>query len=105
MKIDWMLTVLAFGAVVVLYSFWRAHSRKDFDFNAFDMIMQNGRVSRTAVFFILAGLVSTWIVVHRELAGTLTEGFFGLWLTAWVGPILAQMYGTKHKDTGTENAS
>lgn len=88
MKIDWMLTGLAFGALLAVYSFWRAHTRKGFDFNAFDLLMENGRVSRKAVFFVLAGLVSTWTIVHREIQGTLNEGFFGLWLAAWVTPLI-----------------
>lgn len=102
MKIDWMLTVLAAGVVLAVYSFWRAHQRTDFDFNAFDLLMENGRVSRTATLFVLAGLVSTWVIVNKELNGTLTEGFFGLWLTAWVGPLMMAMVQNKKGDKDAE---
>lgn len=95
MQVDWMLTILAVGVVVVFWSFWQAHRRPDFDFNALDLLMENGRVSRTAVLFMLAGLVSTWVIVNREINGTLTEGFFGLWLTAWVAPLVVAMNSKK----------
>ncbi len=102
MKIDWMMVALAAGAVLAIYSFWSAHRRKDFAFNAFDLLMENGRVSRIAVLFMMTGLVSSWVIVHREISGTLTEGFFGLWLTAFVAPIIAVM--TKQKPQITDKS-
>jgi hypothetical protein len=32
--------------------------------------------------------VSTWTVINREINGTLTSDFFGLYLTAWVAPLI-----------------
>lgn len=95
MKIDWMLTVLALGAALVVISFWRAHLKPDFNFDMFDLIMENGRVSRLALWYNLAGASSTWVVVDSQIKGALTEGLFGLWLAAWVGPIIARLVFNK----------
>lgn len=95
MKIDWMPTILAGGAVLIVVSFWRAHSRPGFDFNAFDLIMENGRVSKIAMAFMLVLAVSTWVIVAQQLAGKLTEGMFGLWLGAWVTPLVAKVVFNK----------
>lgn len=100
--VDWMTTILAAGCVLVLLSFWRAHSRPGFDFNAFDLIMENGRVSKIALAFMLVLAVSTWVIVAQQLAGKLTEGTFGLWLTAWVTPLVAKVvFGKSEMPSGT----
>lgn len=99
-----MATILAVGAVLIVVSFWRAHSRPGFDFNAFDLIMENGRVSKIALAFMLVLAVSTWVIVAQQLAGKLTEGLFGLWLTAWVTPLVAKVVFNKTdipSETGT----
>jgi hypothetical protein len=99
MKIDWMTTILAVCAVLVVVSFWRAHNRPGFDFNAFDLITENGRVSKIALAFMLVLAVSTWVIVAQQLAGKLTEGLFGLWLTAWVTPLVAKVVFNKSDPT------
>lgn len=100
MKIDWMLAILVTGAVLVVWSFWHAQRKPGFDFDMFDLIMENGKVSRLALWYNLAGAVSTWVVVDNQVKGTLTEGLFGLWLGAWVGPIIARLVFDK-KDMPT----
>lgn len=95
MRIDWMLVVLVLGGLFVVLSFWRAHRKPGFDFDAFDLIMENGKVSRLALWYNLAGAVSTWVIVDLQMKGKLTEGMFGLWLGAWVGPIIARLVFNK----------
>lgn len=95
MRIDWMLTILVIGAVLVAWSFWHAQLKPGFDFDAFDLIMENGKVSRLALWYNLAGAVSTWVIVDLQMKGKLTEGMFGLWLGAWVGPIIARLVFNK----------
>ena len=89
MKIDWMLTILAVGVGIIAISIWKAQRRPDFDF--FDLLMENGRVSRIAFWFMAAGAVSTWVIIDLEIKGKLDPTMFGLWLTAWVGPLIAKM--------------
>lgn len=89
MKIDWMLTALATGVMLAVFTIWRAQQRPNFDF--FDLFMENGRVSRIAFWFMAAGAVSTWVIIDLQINGKLSEGMFGLWLTAWVSPLIAKM--------------
>lgn len=91
---DWMLTILALGVLVIGYSFWRAQHRSDFDM--LDMLMENGRVSRLAFWFMVSGAVSTWVIVDLQIKGKLSEGMFGLWLAAWVGPLIAKIVFNKN---------
>jgi hypothetical protein len=103
MKLDWMLTILAIGAALIIISFWRAHSRPGFDFNAFDLIMDKGKVSAPALAFMLVLAVSTWVIVAQQIKDKLTEGTFGLWLAAWVTPLVAKVvFGkTEMPEVGT----
>lgn len=99
-----MLTILAVAAIMVVVSFWRAHNRPGFDFNAFDLIMENGKVSKIAFAFMLVLGVSTWVIVTLAIKDKLTDGMFGLWLGAWVTPLVAKVVFNKTDmppETGT----
>jgi hypothetical protein len=95
MKFDWMLTILAIGAVLVALSFWRAHRRPGFDFNAFDLIMENGRVSKIALTFMLAFAVTTWILIDLQLKGKMTEGYLTVYGGMWVASLVAKVVFNK----------
>lgn len=95
MKIDWMLTTLAIGAVLVVVSFWRAHSRPGFDFNAFDLIMEGGKVSKIALTFMLAFAVTTWILIDLQLKGKMTEGYLMTYGGMWVASLVAKVVFNK----------
>lgn len=96
---DWMLTILAVAAGFVIISFWRAHKKPGFDFNVFDLIMENGKVSKFALVFMITFAVSTWLVVVRELKGTLTEGFFGIYCGIWITPIVTKLLADSKGDS------
>lgn len=95
MKPDWMLIILAAMAIMAAVSFWRAHSRPGFEFNAFDLIMENGKVSKIALAFMLVLAVTTWIVVDLQIKGHLTEGYFTMYGTMWVVPLVAKVVFNK----------
>lgn len=86
---DWMLTWLVVGVIVIGLSFWKAQKREDF--NLLDMLMENGKVSRIAFWYMVSGAVSTWVVIDLQIKGKLDGTMFGLWLTAWVGPLIAKL--------------
>lgn len=88
MKLDPMQVILAIGALLIVLSFWRAHKSHKIDFDLLDLLKQNGRASKVAVIIMGAFAVSTWTVINREIHGTLTSDFFGLYLTAWVAPLI-----------------
>jgi hypothetical protein len=104
-KIDWMLTILASCAVVVVVSFWQAHRRPGFDFNAFDLVTENGKVSNEKFTFMCAFAMTTWLMVDLHLKGKMTEGYLGLYIAAWVGPLVAKVIFKKTDMPGTITAS
>ena len=89
-ELNYPLAAIGVVLVVVGFSFWLAQRRHpQFDF--FDLIMENGRVSRIAVAFMLVLLVTTGVIINMALENTLTEGFFGLYIGAWVAPLVARV--------------
>ena len=101
MKIDAMQVILAVVVLAIAVSVWNAHKSHSTIFNAFDLLMENGRVSKIAVAFMLVLVVSTWVIVDQQISGKLTEGMFGLWLTAWVTPLVAKVVFAKAEPPGT----
>lgn len=86
-------TLIALGAVlaIILLSFWRAQRDQTSSFDLFDLLLENGRVSRIAVAFLLVLLVTTWIIIDLQLKGQLTEGLFAIYTGAWVAPLVAKV--------------
>lgn len=102
MNPDWMLTILATGALLVVLSFWRAHRNSMFKFDAFDLIMESGKVSKTALAFMLVLAVTTWVIVDLQIKGRLTEAYFGAYGVMWVGPLVARViFGKTDMPSGT----
>jgi len=94
MKPDWMLMILGGALLLIVFSFWRAHIGKG-EFDAFDIIMENGRVSKIAVAFMLVLGVTTWVIIDLQIKGALTEGYFTVYGTMWVVPLVAKVVFNK----------
>ncbi|HEX8610126.1 MAG TPA: hypothetical protein VF800_02465 [Telluria sp.] len=95
MMIDWMLVILAAAAALIALSIWRAHRASGISFNAFDLIMEDGKVSKIALAFMLVLAVTTWIVVDLTIKGKLTEGYFTMYGSMWVIPLVAKVVFNK----------
>lgn len=95
MKIDWMLIILAVAGLFMIVSFWRAHKKAGFDFNAFDLIMENGKVSKIALAFMVVLGVTTWVIVDLQIKDKLTEGYFTTYGMMWVFPLVAKVVFNK----------
>ena len=84
-------------ALVIAWSFYRAHRSKDGSFanvNLLDIIMENGRPSRIACAFMATLLVTSWVIVRLTIENKMTEGYFIGYGGMWVAPIIARMFGT-----------
>ena len=95
MKPDWMLIILGCAAALIALSVWRAHRASGNTFDAFDLIMEDGKVSKIALAFMLVLAVTTWIVVDLTIKGKLTEGIFTMYGTFWVVPLVAKVVFNK----------
>ena len=79
--------------LVVCWSLYRAHIQPDNSFNLFDLIMENGRVSRIGFGFIVALFVTSWVLIRVARDGH--DGLdllFAAYCTAWVAPIVAKLF-------------
>lgn len=92
-----MGVLLACAALLVLLTFWRAHRDSLTQFNAFDLIMESGRVSRIALCFMVAFAVTTWVIVYLALRDKLTEGYLTSYGVMWVAPLVARVIFNKNE--------
>ena len=97
---DIMLGVLALASVLLVLSFWRAHRDALAQFNAFDLIMENGRVSKIALAFMVAFAVTTWVIVYLALRDKLTEGYLTSYGVMWVAPLVTKVVFNKNDAPG-----
>lgn len=90
-----MAIVLFVVALTIIVTFWRAQRHPELAFDAFDLIMENGRVSKIAIAFMLVLVVTTWVIVDLQLNGNLTEGYFVAYGGMWVAPLVAKVVFNK----------
>lgn len=90
-----MGVLLAAGLLAAVLSMWRAHRDALVEFNAFDLLMENGRVSKIAVAYMLVLGVTTWTIVLLTIRDKLTEGYFLAYGGMWVGPLVAKVVFNK----------
>jgi hypothetical protein len=102
MKIDWMLVVLCGLGLLVAVSLWRAHRSASYTFDLLDLIMENGRVSKIAVAFMLVLGVTSWVIINLMVKDKMTEGYLGTYGTMWVMPLVAKVvFGKTDAPSGT----
>jgi hypothetical protein len=98
----------AFAIVLLLlvWSFYRAQRDPANSFNLFDLIMENGRISRIGFAFLVALLVTSWVLV--KMASNATRNLdvvFSAYLAAWVAPIVAKLFSPPLATTSTQTST
>ncbi len=106
MTIQPMQLILIFAFALIMFSFWRAHKTKGFDFNAFDLVMSRGKVDKIAVSYMLVLGVSTWVMIDLQIKSQMTEGYFLAYIGAWVTPLVSKMaFGKEPQKQEPQNVS
>lgn len=98
---EWMLAVLAGTLLIGVLMLWRAQKSKTVQFDAFDLIMENGKVSKIALAFIVSFAVTTWVLVYTAIQGKSVDALFGLYGTMWVAPLVVKVIFNKNEMPGT----
>lgn len=94
-----IVLALVIGAAGILL--WRAQRDTAADsFDAWDLVMEPGpdgvrKASVPRIAFMSAFVMSSWVIVDCQIKHTLTEGIFGAYLLAWVGPLAAKVIFNK----------
>lgn len=94
-----MHSVLALGFILIAVSFYRAHKTPGFDFNAFDLVMSKGKVDKIALSYMLVLGLSSWIMIDLQINGKMTEGYFAIYIGAWITPLVSKVLFNKPVET------
>lgn len=88
---------VAFALLAILASLfiWRSlkkmHASRDVDFDLRDLLMENGKASKASCVLMGAFAVTTWQFIYYTLNGKLTEGYLGIYVAAWIAPVVARL--------------
>ena len=89
----WQLAaIFALLAALLVLIAWRSlrkmHSDPAVNFDLRDLLMENGRVSKAAAVMMGSFAATTWFFVYYALNGKMTEGYLGLYVAAWIAPVV-----------------
>ena len=92
--------------LLVVWSFYRAQRDPANNFNLFDLIMENGRVSRIGFAYLVGLLVTSWVLVRvAQNEARNLDVVFSAYLAAWVAPIVAKLFSPPTVTTSTQTTS
>jgi len=94
-KFETMHLLLAIAFLVIAFSFWQQHKNGNSSFNAFDLIMNKGKVDKIALSYMLVLALSSWIMIDLQVNGKMTEGYFGIYIGAWIAPLVSKVVFNK----------
>lgn len=87
---DWV--GILFG-VLAGWSLYRAHKNQSMrDFNLFDLLMENGRVSKVACIFIATWAVCSWAFIKHTSKNGLDMGLLGAYGGLFVSPLVVRLF-------------
>ena len=92
-------------ALVIVWSFYKAHRDPSFTFSLFDLIMEGGRVSKVSCLVMGAFAVHTWIMIRLTLDSKMTEGYLTIYGATWVAPLLVRLFTPPQTSTSTQTTS
>lgn len=102
--LDGMHILLGAILAVLVVILWHAHHNQNIAFNLFDLLMDDGKVSRTGVAFMLTLGVTTWVIVDLAIDERLTEAYLTIYCTSWVAPLVARVIFNKLELPGKTGA-
>ena len=79
--------------LVVCWSLYKAQ-KGDNDFNLFDLLMKNGRLSKVACVFMGSWGAMTFVFIGLYLSSKMTEAIYMAYGTVCFAPLIAQMFST-----------
>ena len=90
---------LAITGLVLLWSLFRAHRDPATDINLFDLLLENGKLSKVSVAFMVTLTVTSWVVIRLTLDGKLTDVLFAGYAAAWIVPLVACILNKSSTDS------
>lgn len=78
--------------LLIGWSLYRAQKDPTISFNLFDLIMENGRVSRIGFAFVVALFVTSWVLIRVARDGKMTDLLYAAYGAMWVAPIVAKLF-------------
>ena len=104
-----IVLVGAFLILVILIarSLLRSNKSQKSKIDLEDLLLgDDGKTSRAAGVLLGAFAMTTWLMIYLTLANLMTEGYFGLYMTAWVAPTMTNLIvngGVKKAQAKAEN--
>lgn len=100
-----MEVLFALGAIGMAFLIWRSlnklHQNSAIEFDLRDLLMENGRVSKAACVMLGAFAATTWQFIYYTLNGKLTEGYLGIYVAAWIAPVVARLISRSESGSAT----
>lgn len=98
--LDWVQWLLLWFLSFIPFTLWMAHRAKDNDFDLKHLIAdrETGKVDRSSFAFVVALMVSSWLMLYFGIGGKLTWEWFVGYMSVWAAPKLVEKWLDLKKD-------
>ena len=92
--------------LIVLWGFYRAQRDPANSLNIWDLVMENGRMSRIGFAYLVGLLVTSWVLINMaQNEQRSLDVVFSAYLAAWVAPIVAKLFSPPQATTLTQTST
>lgn len=82
---DYSALILMFMLVLMGVLVWNLNKKDNAYFTIEDLLIDsNKKASTSKIAILIALIISSWAFIHLTLNNTLTEWYFGIYMSAWV---------------------
>ena len=97
--------VLILVGLVVVWSLVRAHRNPAVDINLFDLVMENGRLSKVSVGYMVTLVVSSWVLIRAAYDSKSLDIIYAAYGAMWVTPLIAKIFALPSGASTTTDTS
>jgi hypothetical protein len=85
-----MVAILSIGVLLIAWLLYSRNRAATSRINLDDFLLgDDQKASKAAAVMFGSFFFTTWLMLDLQLKGKMSEGYLGLYLTAWVGPAVA----------------
>lgn len=73
-------------------------------YNWIDLLMEDGKTSKSAHVMLGAFITTTWFFVYYAIAGKMTEAYYAIYAASWIAPVVARLIWNPNTAVGGQAA-
>lgn len=100
-QIDWMVVAFIALLIGIIITMYRAQKDQTNTIDIYDLVTENGRLSKTACVMMGAFIITSWMMVTLTINATMSVEYFLAYSATWITPLVTRIVKSSTDTTTT----